>query len=161
MRVRLTASQESELQSLHRWLLEDPEARRFAGVRLEPAPPTPGTMGTGLDVLTLVLGSGFSAASLGVTIAQWRGALGHVPGRTVTLERPDGSRLTIEGATREDTESVLRFLTPAPEPLPAPAPTPEPGPDDEGDGDGDGGDGDGDGGEGGDGGQPVPRPDGS
>ncbi|MEU0386559.1 effector-associated constant component EACC1 [Streptomyces chartreusis] len=65
------AAAEEELRSLHAWLLADSQARRHANVRWDAASQMPdGGMGTWLDIVSLVIGSGFSAASLAVSVTQ-------------------------------------------------------------------------------------------
>ncbi|MEO3756014.1 hypothetical protein [Streptomyces sp. B6B3] len=101
---------EEELRSLHTWLLADPEARRGAQVELRAsAPSRPDSMGGALDVISLVLGSGFSAASLAVTLAQWRGTRRH-EGTTVIVERADGLKVTVSGTSTEEAQRTLRAL---------------------------------------------------
>ena len=110
---------QEELRSLHEWLLTDTGARRFGHVEWaasEPAPgPAPdephhgGVMSGALDVITLVLGSGFSAAALAVQIAQWRGTRAG-GGPAVTVEHPDGRKVTVTASTAEETERLLLSL---------------------------------------------------
>lgn len=112
MRVRLSvggATTEEELRSLHAWLLADSRARRYAEVQWDTAAQTPpGGMGELLDVVTLVIGSGFSATSLAVSIAQWRNTRGEST-PSVTVERPDGMRVTISDAPADEAEQMLRI----------------------------------------------------
>ncbi|AJE85450.1 MULTISPECIES: effector-associated constant component EACC1 [Streptomyces] len=114
MRVRLRVlpgkGAEEELRSLHAWLLDDSGARRFADLQWEAVPAEPAdSMGPVLDTLSLVIGSGFSAASLALSLAQWRAQRG--PARpSVTVERPDGSRITFHGTATEETARLLAAL---------------------------------------------------
>ncbi|MFC9529032.1 hypothetical protein ACFT38_00535 [Streptomyces sp. NPDC056975] len=102
------AAEEKDLRSLHAWLLTDSQARRFADVRWDTAKQNPvGGMGPLLDVVSLVIGTGFSASSLAVSIAQWRGTRGaNAP--SVTVERPDGVRVSISDASADEAERLLR-----------------------------------------------------
>ena len=113
MRVKLSIDESSaaeELRSLYAWLLADSGARRCAEVEWEAATPAPAVgMGGVLDVLSLVLGSGFSAASLAVSLAQWRDMCGR-PDPGVTVERPDGTKVAINMASVEETERLLASL---------------------------------------------------
>ncbi|MGV9652180.1 effector-associated constant component EACC1 [Streptomyces sp. NPDC003554] len=61
-----------ELRSLQGWLRADPEVRRSAEVGVRGGVPGPGDMGTVLDVLELVTGNGWSAASFVLAVASWR-----------------------------------------------------------------------------------------
>ena len=118
MRVKLSIDRSStdrsstaeELRSLYTWLLADSRARRCAEVEWAAATPAPAdSMGGVLDVLSLVLGSGFSAASLAVSLAQWRGTCGR-PDPGVTVERPDGTKVVINTSSAEETERLLVSL---------------------------------------------------
>ncbi|WP_327692423.1 effector-associated constant component EACC1 [Streptomyces sp. NBC_00459] len=77
-----------ELRSLQGWLRADPGVRRSAVVEVRGSVPGPGEMGTVLDVLELVTGNGWSAASFVLAVAAWR------------QSRPDRPRVEIRrGAT--------------------------------------------------------------
>src|SRR5690606_32499128 len=114
VRLRLStgevAAAEEELRSLHDWLLADPHARRHADMRWDMAGRMPdGAMGGLLDVLSIVIGSGFSAASLAVSITQWRSTRG-VNGRSVFVEGPDVARLTISDVSVDEAERQLLMV---------------------------------------------------
>ena len=118
MRVKLAVDESStdrgsaaeELRSLYSWLLADSQARRCAEVEWEESVPAPVEgMGGVLDVLSLVLGSGFSAASLAVSLAQWRDVRGR-SGQGVTVERADGTKVVIDTASVEEAERLLAVL---------------------------------------------------
>lgn len=110
-------SVEGELRSLHAWLLGDSKARRFAEVCFAPdratvsrpgQSPEAAAMGPLLELLQLTIGAGFDAASLGVAIAAWRGSRPAAP--AVTIERPDGMKVTITGSSTEETQELVRLL---------------------------------------------------
>ncbi|MFD9776076.1 hypothetical protein ACFWXD_03175 [[Kitasatospora] papulosa] len=61
-----------ELRSLHGWLRSDPDVRRTAVTEVQGSAPRPGEMGTALDVLELVTGNGWSAASFVLALVAWR-----------------------------------------------------------------------------------------
>jgi hypothetical protein len=65
---------EDEARSLHDWLLLDRNGRRDGRIEMaSSSPPAPGQQGAAiLYLVSLVLGNGISAASLGVSIATWR-----------------------------------------------------------------------------------------
>ncbi|MEU4148643.1 effector-associated constant component EACC1 [Streptomyces parvulus] len=114
VRLRLSVgpvtTTEAELRSLHAWLLADSQARRCADVRWDAAAQAPvGGMGPLLDVVSLVIGSGFSAASLAVSIVQWRSTRG-AGAPSVTVEQPDGRRVTINDMPADEAERLLRSL---------------------------------------------------
>ncbi|MGW2689557.1 effector-associated constant component EACC1 [Streptomyces sp. NPDC001414] len=61
-----------ELRSLQGWLRADPEARRSVAVGVGGGVPGRGDMGSVVDVLELVTGNGWSAASFVLAVAAWR-----------------------------------------------------------------------------------------
>lgn len=113
MQVRLRVSggsAEDEARSLYDWLSLDRNVRGAGRIEMaSSAPSTPGQQGAAiLDLVSLVLGNGFSAASLGVSIATWRTTRPQHP--TVTVERADGSIVTITGASPHEARRVLEQL---------------------------------------------------
>ncbi|QNP62079.1 effector-associated constant component EACC1 [Streptomyces genisteinicus] len=101
-----TADAEKHLRSLYEWLLADSACRRHARPVLRPGATTvPGAQGGLIDVLGLVLGTGFNAASLGVAIAAWRRSRPQTP--TLVIERSDGTRIVLTGAADEEARRLL------------------------------------------------------
>ncbi|MEV0036210.1 hypothetical protein [Streptomyces sp. NPDC050804] len=101
---------EGELRSLHTWLLAEPAARRHARPVLDTARPhRAGAQGDVIDLISLVVSSGFSAASLALSLAAWRATRPGQP--VVTVERPDGARVTISDSSPEETRRLLESLT--------------------------------------------------
>ncbi|WP_018568957.1 effector-associated constant component EACC1 [Streptomyces sp. PsTaAH-124] len=101
---------EAELRSLHAWLLAEPAARRHARPVLDTARPSrPGAQGDAIDVISLVVSSGFSAASLALSLAAWRATRQGRP--VVTVERSDGVKITISDSSPEETRRLLESLT--------------------------------------------------
>ena len=72
MQLEVRVESAGELRSLQGWLRSDPEVRRSATVRVRGSAPQPGEMGTALDVLDLVTGNGWSAASFVLALVTWR-----------------------------------------------------------------------------------------
>ncbi|MFJ9105632.1 hypothetical protein ACIRJM_45100 [Streptomyces sp. NPDC102405] len=100
---------EDEVRSLHDWLLSDRGVRRSARIEMaSSALPVPGEQGAILDLVSLALGSGFSAASLGVSIVSWRTTRPQQP--TVTIERTDGSKVTISGTSPDEAQRLVEHL---------------------------------------------------
>ncbi|MGJ5828966.1 effector-associated constant component EACC1 [Streptomyces ossamyceticus] len=100
---------EDEIRSLHAWLLLDRIVRRQASVEMgSSSPPVSGQQGAVLDLISLVLSNGISAASLGVSIASWRATRPQEP--TITVERPDGSKVTITGSSRDEAQRLVEQL---------------------------------------------------
>jgi hypothetical protein len=100
-----------ELRSLLRWLREDEAlAREVRGSLGQAGPRVEGAMGSGFDVLQLVLGTVVSSGSLAVSILQWRDARRVRPALRikrgdVELEVPAGS--TVD---RHTAEAIARLL---------------------------------------------------
>jgi hypothetical protein len=94
-------------ESLYQWLLDEPEARIHADVRLVGEPPAEGDLGFALDMVQLVISSGFSAASLGYTIAQWKKL--NAPQLSITVER-DGMTVTVSGTDAEEIQRAVQRL---------------------------------------------------
>ncbi|WP_329549989.1 hypothetical protein OG548_45785 [Streptomyces sp. NBC_01356] len=103
-------SAEEEARSLHDWLLLDRNVRRSGHIEMaSSSPPAPGRQGAAiLDLVSLVLGTGINAASLGISIATWRTTRPQQP--TVTVERADGSKVTIAGASPHEAQRLLEQL---------------------------------------------------
>ena len=109
MQASLRVGDEENLRSLYDWLMDDRPLRR--GVQMElgcSRPPDPGRQGPVFDLVSLILGSGFNAASLGVAIASWRASRPTAP--SVLVERPDGTRVTISGASPQEEQRLLHEL---------------------------------------------------
>ncbi|MFJ3494594.1 hypothetical protein ACIPPJ_13435 [Streptomyces sp. NPDC086091] len=116
---------EDDLRSLLRWLREDTTvpARAHVGG----APPPPGSMGTGFDVLQFAVSGGLAAGALLVSVLQWQTSRRRAP--AVTLRR-GGIEVLLTADAARDEESVRRLValldeTAAPAPaapvaLPAP-----------------------------------------
>lgn len=103
------AGSERELRSLYEWLLADAACRRNARPELgSGAVAVPGAQGELIDVLSLVLGTGFNTASLAVAIAAWRRSRPEAP--TLVVERTDGVRIILTGAAHEDAGRLLAEL---------------------------------------------------
>ncbi|QSS92582.1 MULTISPECIES: effector-associated constant component EACC1 [Streptomyces] len=93
---------EEDLRSLYNWLMSDPAARRHAWPSLESSQePPPGAQGDVIDIISLVLGSGFSAASLLVSLASWRASRSQAP--RITIELPDGRSIVISQNSTDET----------------------------------------------------------
>ncbi|MCX5357319.1 hypothetical protein OG864_00785 [Streptomyces sp. NBC_00124] len=96
---------EAELRSLHGWFQADRRAWRLAAPQLTAVDaPVPGAQGTAVEVLSLVLGSAFNAASLAVSLVSWRATRPQRP--TLTVRRPDGTTITVSA----DSVDAARLL---------------------------------------------------
>ncbi|GAA5211318.1 MULTISPECIES: effector-associated constant component EACC1 [Streptomyces] len=102
-------SAEDEIRSLFNWLLLDRVVRRAARVEMgSSSAPIPGQQGAVLDLVSLALSNGISAASLGMSIASWRATRPQEP--TITVERSDGGKVTITGTSREEAQLLVQQL---------------------------------------------------
>ncbi|MEU1013849.1 hypothetical protein [Streptomyces sp. NPDC005890] len=96
-----------ELRSLQGWLRADPEVRRSAAIEVGGGVPGPGEMGTGLDVLQLVTGNGWSAASFVLALVAWRQSRPKRP--RVEVCRGD-TTVVLTDCSEEEIERVVRAL---------------------------------------------------
>ncbi|KOU04715.1 MULTISPECIES: hypothetical protein [Streptomyces] len=100
---------EEELRSLHNWLMSDPAARRHARPSLASSQELPpGAQGDVIDIISLVLGNGFAAASLMMSLASWRASRSQTS--RITIELPDGRSIVIS-QNSTDTTALLDSLT--------------------------------------------------
>ncbi|MEU6505203.1 MULTISPECIES: hypothetical protein [unclassified Streptomyces] len=100
---------EAELRSLHGWLHTDRQTRRLTAPQLGAVdPPVPGAQGSVIDVLSLVLGSAFNAASLAVSLMSWRATRPQHP--VLTVRRPDGVTVEISTSSVEEAQMLLERL---------------------------------------------------
>ncbi|MBO4259622.1 effector-associated constant component EACC1 [Streptomyces griseorubiginosus] len=97
--IRVTSSRpESELRSLHGWLRQEP-ATRTAVVSQAGQAPAPGSMGSLFDVLELVTGNGWSAASFVLSVLTWRQTRPRPP--RVVIRRGEVEISLAEGSEEE------------------------------------------------------------
>ncbi|MGW1768931.1 effector-associated constant component EACC1 [Streptomyces sp. NPDC002073] len=96
-----------ELRSLQGWLRSDPDVRRTAATDLQGSAPRPGEMGTALDVLELVTGNGWSAASFVLALVTWRQTRPQRP--RVEIHRGD-TVIVLTDCSPEEIERATRTL---------------------------------------------------
>ncbi|MCQ4202221.1 hypothetical protein ACFW5W_13170 [Streptomyces sp. NPDC058783] len=104
------------VSSLRRWLLAEPDLRGQASVSVRTEGQQQGAMGSGLDVVNVVLSNSIALGSLLVAVATWRRSRPRAP--QVTMER-DGVVVTLDGDSPEAVQRILREWggsTPQPEP---------------------------------------------
>jgi hypothetical protein len=99
-----------ELRSLQSWLRADPVVRRSTEVEVGGNVPGPGEMGTALDVLGLVTGNGWSAASFVLAVAAWRQSRPQRP--RVEILRGD-TVIVLTDCSQEEIEQATRALASA------------------------------------------------
>ncbi len=95
VRIQIEGEDPDALRSLRGFLQEEPAARRSADLSWAKAESSQ-QMGVLIDVLTLILGSGFSASQLIMTIANWRRSRHPAPVVTISREVADGRTIRIE-----------------------------------------------------------------
>ncbi|MFD5574003.1 effector-associated constant component EACC1 [Streptomyces cadmiisoli] len=77
-------------------------------IEWKPAAPTPGQMGTVIDVLQLITGNGWSAVAFALAYKDWR--------RTRTSDTPltisyNGTQVAVSGADAEAVARITQVLT--------------------------------------------------
>ncbi|MFD8915963.1 hypothetical protein [Streptomyces sp. NPDC059575] len=92
------------MRSLQGWLRADPVVRRSAVVGVHSGVPGPGEMGAVLDVLELVTGNGWSAASFVLAVAAWRQSRPQRP--QVEIRRGETVIVLAEGSEEEIARAV-------------------------------------------------------
>ncbi|MEV0530060.1 hypothetical protein AB0I66_42305 [Streptomyces sp. NPDC050439] len=93
-----------ESRSLQGWLRADPAVRRSVVVGARADVPGPGQMGAALDVLELVTGNGWSAASFVLAVAAWRQSRPQRP--QVEIRRGETVIVLAEGSEEEIARAV-------------------------------------------------------
>jgi Effector Associated Constant Component 1 len=106
VRVRLADSSVDTSRSLRTWLRDEPWVRGFGQPRIADDTGA-GEMGTGLEVLSLVLGSGLSAAQLILSIIMWRSTQNR-PIRVI-IERDD-RQLAVDTNDPQDAPALAAKL---------------------------------------------------
>ncbi|MFI7540904.1 hypothetical protein [Actinoplanes sp. NPDC049599] len=109
VRLRLECDSTADAESLHRWLRRE-QAVRVDGELTRLPGGDPEQMGTLLDVLTLVIGSGLSAGQLALAVAGWRAARRPAPRVTITHTGADGAVTRIEVADHAALATALTEL---------------------------------------------------
>jgi len=109
VRLRLECDSTADAESLHRWLRRE-QAVRVDGELTRGGDDDPELMGTLLDVLTLVIGSGLSAGQLALAVAGWRAAQRSAPRLTITHTAADGAVTRIEVADQAGLTAALTEL---------------------------------------------------
>ncbi|WP_146164003.1 effector-associated constant component EACC1 [Pseudosporangium ferrugineum] len=109
MELRLECASTEDAESLHRWLRGE-QAVRVDGRLARGRDGDPETMGTLLDVLTLVIGSGLSAGQLALAVASWRDSRRPSPRVTIVHTGPDGSVIRIEAEDHRALTAALQRL---------------------------------------------------
>jgi hypothetical protein len=107
--LRVGGGSSDDVESLHRWLRGE-NAVAAHGSLSWAHDDDPTQMGTLVDVLTLILGSGLSASQLAVSLMEWRRSRPGNPAVTITCTSPDGATVRIDAATPETLVAAVRAL---------------------------------------------------
>jgi hypothetical protein len=100
---------EEELRALQDWLIADRSVSQWGIANLACSePPKPGEQSMLFDIVEISITSAFSATSLGFSIATWRSSRSTDP--SVTVERPDGVKVTISDSDPENVRRLMRQL---------------------------------------------------
>jgi len=96
-----------DLRSLREWLGNEADVRNHAKISTSLTPLAEGEMGLDLEVLKLILETGFNIASLVMSVASWRETRRAKP----TVEFHDSRRTVILSSSSEEAiEAVIREL---------------------------------------------------
>lgn len=98
------------LNSLRRWLNQDPGVTSACEVVIPPGPGRPGDQGGTLDVINVVMTQGIGLANFALAYATWRRARTDAP--AVKLERA-GMTLTVTDASPETVQRIIDAFTTA------------------------------------------------
>ncbi|WP_436771180.1 effector-associated constant component EACC1 [Yinghuangia sp. YIM S09857] len=113
MHVTITldgADARDDVRHLYRWLRDADQLRYDARVELTSSQDTLGEslMGPTLDVIDIVLASGFSAASLAATLAMWRSSRPRAGSATLTV---GATTVTVQDGSPETIRAIVDALT--------------------------------------------------
>jgi hypothetical protein len=109
VRIQVEGEDPETLRSLRGFLQDDPAVRRSGELSWAKAE-SGQQMGVLIDVLSLVIGSGFSASNLVMTIANWRRSRRPAPVVMISRELADGRTIRIETSDPALLEQAVREL---------------------------------------------------
>ncbi|MFC6880296.1 MULTISPECIES: effector-associated constant component EACC1 [Actinomadura] len=102
---------EEELRSLHDWLLNEPDVRRYSRLSLRTAEVKPGEMGGALEAVQVMFEDSATLMNLLLAFAAWRGTRGRRRNEaTIAVFERDGIKVTIENASPEAIEAAAKAL---------------------------------------------------
>jgi len=104
---------EDSLVSLYEWLQDDADVRRHAQIKTASANVDPGDMSVAIDIIELIISSGFSAANLALAYATWRDSSND--SSEIIIEK-DGARISVRDASPETVASIVETLNDEDEP---------------------------------------------
>jgi hypothetical protein len=98
---------ERELRSLFGWLRDEPDLRRSARISVVPGAPDTASMGSALEAIELVTGSGFQAHNLALAYSTWRA--NRTNASKVTIEH-DGTKIELAETDADEVAKIIRLL---------------------------------------------------
>lgn len=98
---------EEDLRSFYHWLLEENEIRRTSRISLIGAQPQDSEMGATLEIIKLVVESGFELGNLALAYAVWRE---NRPNQAAITIECDGVKVTLTEADKDSADKILRAL---------------------------------------------------
>ncbi|MFJ7157536.1 hypothetical protein ACIQUQ_21640 [Streptomyces sp. NPDC101118] len=96
---------ETELQSLLKWLKQDPELRGRTTIRLVESEPDPEAMGGALEAVHVIINDAVAVAGLAVSVATWLASRSRQ--RPRTIRREGGDTVLAPDASPEEVQAVL------------------------------------------------------
>ncbi|MCC9311824.1 hypothetical protein LN042_32980 [Kitasatospora sp. RB6PN24] len=99
---------DDELRSLHAWLKQDRDGRGSSELSLVERSAGPGAMGGMLDVVQLVTGNVWSAASFTISLVTWRQTRPRSP--QVTVRRGD-AEVVLTNASEAEVQRIVELLS--------------------------------------------------
>jgi Effector Associated Constant Component 1 len=113
--IRISISGEDDQESLlsfYEWLMDDRDIRTTADIDLVEARPQPGSMAGEIELISLLVSSGFNIASLAVAIAGWWAT------RTAPLPvriEVNSVQIIVDDTEPETIEKIIKVLSAAQE----------------------------------------------
>lgn len=106
VRLRVQGDDPDDVRNLRSWLQQERDVRTHGDLRYAD---TTGTedMGPGVELLSLLVGSGLTLLQVGLAVAQWRDTRHPAPTVTITRETEDGRTITVETS---DPAAVARAM---------------------------------------------------
>ncbi|MFI8101658.1 hypothetical protein [Streptomyces sp. NPDC086023] len=96
---------EAELQSLLKWLKQDPALRGRTTIRLVEGEPDPEAMGGTLEAVHVIINDAVAVAGLAVSVATWLASRSRQ--RTRTIRQEGGDSVLAPDASPEEVQAVL------------------------------------------------------
>jgi hypothetical protein len=109
VQLRVAGDDPETVRSLREWLRQEPDVRQHGDIQWGTTD-SPEHMGVLIDVVTVLLSSGFSAAQLAFAIVQWRASRHPAPVVTISRHMGDGTTVRVETSDAEVLARAVREL---------------------------------------------------